>query len=498
MIVKEAIFGNPWHGKLAAGSIELVSGTPVTDITVDGVEFPVQTVTGNLGDTRYHFAPADRLTPDTPTAVSALGGKFEADFIIYSDSMRYTPLTTDAIFESNGFLLWDTASERWRKMQCYLQGSNLIGYGSRPPEGTSVATWSMIRWTPVFGAFGGAPASPASSAIDSGNVGYTYKWDPFFRKVTRGWDWKINCSLTFDASMDGKQILASVIGYPEGSYPSPVMGSERICAVHSFTLDDTGENILSGPTEVLPDEIKSTMYWACEHDGVPYLLEWTDGAPPGYKYYNYLQPVACTFSGHYENSASIRILAAHDGAGDAKIMYLRDVDNYDVSGSFTAGAKLGVGYEGLVEVGYDLPDPPAEAAGVPAASESTYDVDGSSAELWWTDPIEDSDFTYPLEVNDQTVSMTKDLVNDRALRVVDELGDVLHEWTDPGMLAAFPAAIGWKRITNNVVSLEYGGQSIARVGPGAVDATVMDLPVYASFNPRTGVVVSSASPVGFV
>lgn len=498
MITREAMFGNPWHGKLGDGTIELESGTPVTDITVDGVEYPVQTVSGNLGDTRYHLAPADRPVPVTPDQVTALKGKFERDFVIYSDSMRYSPLVSGALFESNGFLLWETVLELWRKMQCILQGTNLAGYGSRPPEGASVATWSFDRWSPIFGKFGLPQVTPSSLISDSGYIGYTYKWDPFFRKVTRGWEWKLNCSLTFDASRDGKSILASVIAYPEGSYPTPPTGSERIAAIHSFTLDDTGENVLTGPVEVLPEETTSTMYWACQHDGDPYLLEWTDGAPPGYKYYNYLQPVACTFNGHFEESVSIRILAAHDKEGTAKIMYLRDVDNYDVSGSFTAGAKLGVGYEGMVPVGYDLFDPPAEASGVPAASESTYDVTGTTADQWWAPPIDELNFVWPLVINTSTLGMTRDLVHDRALRVVDELGNVLHEWTDAGMMADHPIAVGWKRITNNVVSIEYDGQSIARVGPGAIDATVMDLPVYASFNPRTGVIVSSATAIGFV
>ena len=104
----------------------------------------------------------------------------------------------------------------------------------------------------------------------------------------------------------------------------------------------------------------------------------------------------------------------------------------------------------------------------------------------------------PYSILLSTLDVDDGYVAERALRVIDELGNVLHEWTDTEMLADYPVPIGWKRITNNVVSLEYGGQSIARVGPGAIDATVMDLPVYASFNPRTGVIVSSDEAIGFV
>lgn len=497
MITENVMFGNPWHGKLAAGSIELVPGTPVTSITLDGVEFSVQSVTGILGDTRYHMAPADRPVPETPAMITAQNGKFERDFIIYSESMRYTPLHDVSIFPGNGFLLWDTTATRWRQMLCGLSGSALTGYTSRPPEGTNVATWNFTRFDQVFGEFGRDEVTPTSTVIDSGYIGYTYKWDPFFQPVVpQAWDWKIACSLSFDASRDGKQVLVSVIGYPEGSYPTPVAGTQRIAAIHKFTLDDTGENILTGPTEMLPTRAQSTIVWDGVHDGDPYLIEWTDGAPAGYKYYDYVQPVSATFEGHWENSISRRILAAHDATGTAKIMYLRDVRNYDISGGYSGGISLGFGYSGLVTIGTVLPPPPAEDPDFPVGPLS-YDYTGSLAEQWFGDP---GAYTtgYPYVINMRTMVMDDGRVNDKALRVIDELGNVLHEWTDADMLLDFPVPVGWKRLTNNVVSLEYGGESIARVGPGAIDATVMDLPVYASFNPRTGAVVSSDSPIGFV
>lgn len=497
MITKEAMFGNPWHGKLADGSIELVPGTPLTDITIDGVEFPVQSVTWNLGDTRYHLAPSDRVVPVTPSPIAAINGKFERDFVIYSDSMRYTPLTDDAIFPSNGFLLWDTTAVRWRKMLCSLDGTSLPGYSSRPPEGTNIATWQFTRWVPVFGEFGTQEVTPSSTAIDSGNIGYTYKWDPFFYEVVQSWEWKEDCSLSFDVSRDGKQIIVSLIGYPENSYPDPVAGTERIAAIHKFTLDGTGENILTGPTEVLPERIRPAMVWSGQHDGDPYLVEWTEGAPDGYKYYQYCQPVIGTFVGHFEESVSIRILAAHDKNGTAKVMYLRDLNNYDVDGSFSGGHKLGVGYHGLVPVSTVLPDPPAEDPYTPGNLD--YDVEGSGlTDAWFGSDYAPEAMTVPYSILLSTLDVDDGYVAERALRVIDELGNVLHEWTDTEMLADYPVPIGWKRITNNVVSLEYGGKSIARVGPGAIDATVMDLPVYASFNPRTGVVVSSDEAIGFV
>lgn len=55
------------------------------------------------------------------------------------------------------------------------------------------------------------------------------------------------------------------------------------------------------------------------------------------------------------------------------------------------------------------------------------------------------------------------------------------------------------RKTNNVFDLRAGAVSIARFGPGTCDATESAFsPLYASFNPRTNTVVTSATPIGFV
>ncbi len=87
MIVTNASAGNPWHGRLGAGSIELVSGTPITSITIDGVAHTVKSVSGNLGNTRYLKAPG-LAAPTTPDMVAAEDGEFLADAVLFSDEYR--------------------------------------------------------------------------------------------------------------------------------------------------------------------------------------------------------------------------------------------------------------------------------------------------------------------------------------------------------------------------------------------------------------------------
>lgn len=112
MIVTNASAGNPWHGRLGAGSIELVSGTPITSITIDGVAHTVKSVSGNLGNTRYLKAPG-LAAPTTPDMVAAEDGEFLADAVLFSDEYRYSPLCTEKVVASAGrWLLFDDTEQR--------------------------------------------------------------------------------------------------------------------------------------------------------------------------------------------------------------------------------------------------------------------------------------------------------------------------------------------------------------------------------------------------
>jgi len=495
---KNVVFGNPWHGKLAAGTIEVVDGVPVSEIAFDGVTHSVKTVPGILGDTRYHLSHPGRLEPLTPPALSSLGGAFKRDFVLYSASMRYSPLNDQNILEVEESLLWDTAAERWRKMKVSVPAGWLPGWSTRPPSGTPVSAWSAWRGV-VYGEFNRGTVSPSWTSVGGGNLVYNDKFDPFRVATTgNGWDWRLPCSTSFDCGRDGKSVLVLLTAYPEGSYPSPAAGSERIASVFRFTFNSDG-TVAGALSELLPTPVDSVFSWTATHTGSPYLVTWTDGAPPGKMFYAYVQPVHVTYYGHIEDAASRRVIAAHDGAGNAKVMYIRDVNNRDLIGSLDGGADLGFGMSGLVDIDPDPPlaDPPAEVAGVPPMpGEGTFTINGGPAVLPYNEAASDpADY---FNIVPQTMSDSSTDTADRALRIVDELGTVIHEWTDPTMLATFPLALGWTRLTNNVASIELGGVSIARVGPGAVDATVMDLPVYASYNPRTGQVVSSNAPIGFV
>ena len=60
------------------------------------------------------------------------------------------------------------------------------------------------------------------------------------------------------------------------------------------------------------------------------------------------------------------------------------------------------------------------------------------------------------------------------------------------------SALGAASPAGRTRTLPSGATSHLRIGPGDVDDTAIAASGYASFNPRTGVVISSASPIGFV
>lgn len=489
------VWGNPWHGKLAAGTIELEAGTPVSSITFEGDTWAVPSVSGILGDTRYYCRPPyPGVEPITPADIAALHGSFKRDFVLYSSSRLYSPLDNNAILSPDEFMFWDIAADRWRKMQGFFPENWFPGYTTRPPAGTVISTWTVKRGQ-VYGEFNRGTVTPSWSTIGSGSLVYSDKFNPFRVAATgNGWDWLVPCTTSFDVSRDGKSILVLLTAWPEGSYPSPVAGAERIANVWQTTINDAGTAV-GALTELLPTPVDSVLSWTASHAGAPYLLTWTEGAVA---HYAYLQPVNVTYSGHAENAVSWRIIAGHDKNGTAKVMYLRDVNNRNLTGAISGGAWLGFGMSGTYDPeGPPLADPPAEVPGFPPMpGAGTYTFTGGVASGEYMGVVADPAAYFNINQLSATGSFTDTV--DRALRIVDESGTVIHEWTDSGMLADFPLALSWKRLTNNVASIELGGQSIARVGPGAVDATVMSLPVYATFDHRAGVVHSSASPVGIV
>lgn len=478
------VFGNPWHGRLGTDSIELVPSTPVTSIAVDGTEYAVKEVTGNLGDTRYYLSP-DLTDPVTPGEISALDGEFKKDMVIYSDEFRWTPLHDEGVLSNSlEWLLWDSTAFAWRKMKISFswhdlstnkeavssQGSNLVtvtfykgdifGKISRDPDTTAVST---PTWTSI-----GSTIIPYRWTGDDVLPGLFSPWKPSSR------------GLTLDAKRDGRSVLLRIYAVRSWAdqidsvdYENPAnqtgIDPDSICLqdVWEVSLNSAGTQINTA-TQLIPPQVSIP---ATPEDQTRTLST----GSPYYQDSAWYVPVEVerkTSTGPYGLAFSSLITAAYDKNGSACLEYLLVASGHITTYTQSADAYIGF-------------DPEAED---PSAEPPYYPTGPSS----WTN---DSEWigilpTYENSLNFSQSGFTYSY--DTSVKVMMD-STTLEEWAD-----FFSDTCVFSKTTNNVTSIDVGTESVARVGPGAIDATVMDLPVYASFNPRTGVIVSSESPIGFV
>lgn len=469
-------WGNPWHGKLAAGTIELVPGTPVTSITVDGVAHTVKSVSGNLGDTRYYKPPYLPDDPETPAQVAALGGKFTRDMVLFSDSFRYSPLAEKSVLANEyEWLLWDATALAWRKMKIAAAWQPLSSDQNAPSAEGANLVQIMIYRGDIFGRIDvtdTAPAAPSWTLISTSMLPYKYSpADVFYRFGAYS---PANLDLKIDSRRDGQHIIVSIYGYrtwnPGGRsiYYSPPPGA--LIKDDAFCLQDAFEVAFDnvGATVSSISEIAATQI-----DVIPKpqnQLRTLSAGAPYYDSPSWYVPVEVEFkvdTGPHGLYDAALVCAAFDGGGAAHLVYL--VATGQLVTTHVESADVYIGFN--------------DGSSVPS-----YGV-GPSA---WTN--ESSWYglhpRVPFSLN-YTIGGDS-AVHSRSFRLIDG-GNTLQEWTTP-----FSSPVDFVQVTNNVVSLNVGGSSIARVGPGTVDATAMASPVYASFNHRTGAVYSSPNPIGVV
>lgn len=480
MITQEAQFGNAWHGRLGAGTIELVPGAPVSSIAVDGVAVPVKTVTGNLGHTRYLKAPGLPV-PTTSAALTAINGAFMNDAIIYSDDFRYSPLSNKKVLNSRThFLLWDTPAGRWRKMRIDYFGPNL---------GETFVRCQLYRGQ-LFGRL---------DTVDAAVVAETYTLiSTFFLPSemppsiwSAGYPPSTAREVHIDVRHDGRRVLVNLYSYEGGwsaqndgwqpwAYPEPnalFSPTPSLMLVNSWeiTITETGDG-MTGPVSVVPVQASAPAAPPAQRRytsvGTPY---WTGPYAGGW--YNYFVPATAetlVTQGALGGSAFGHLLnAAYDAAGGIRLAHYYAFTNNTYLNVQSADAYIG---EAAVPSGGD------PAAYVPAHGGVTG---------WFDLPSNPGD-PFPAY---STNRVNNPIVPTFLLRhQIRENGNtVLHEWT------GYPSApLEFHRVTNNVVEIRQGTQSIVRVGPGVVDSTPIAQEAYASWNPRTGQLLSSTTPIGFV
>lgn len=465
----DVVFGNPWHGRLAAGTIELETGTPVDSITIDGTEYDVKTVSGVLGDTRFYCAPPYPSTdPETPDEVAENNGTFKRDMILYSDSFRWSPLSDKSILDDYyHWLLWDSTAGAWRNMRISVDWSTLSTNPVYPSSDNSTSATVLIQRGGIFGRIDhnieDTPDTPQSwSTVGTVYIPYKYIYNniPGFSVYS-----PVSRSLMLDARRDGLRILLGI--YSSNDWALEVNVGLR--DVYEIILADGGTSVVSSSQVSPPTETptpSSPNLFRHVSDGTPYYVD------EGFSW-NWFLPTEIEQRYTTISCYGGYCVSGYDKNGVAKLMYFwkqstRFSDRL-VSGDFF--------------IGDTPPDDPAP----------DYDVGPTS----WSPLI---DFVgKPWLVGTEPNYSAGDFVNtDSAeLMIKDELGEIVEtievDYDDGESGPYIP-----ERITNNVASVNKDDVSFMRAAPGSADYSLIALPVFATFDHRSASIMSSADAVGVI
>lgn len=500
MTEKNAIFGNPWHGKLAAGTIELVPGTPVSSITVDGETFSVQSVSGNLGDTRYLRSP-DLPDPPVITAVSALNGEFKRDAVIYSDSFRWSPLSAIGVLETKyHWLLWDGTAQAWRKMKIQYAWQTLSTSSLAGSDCCYVTVWRG----PLAGRLNRVESQDYVQIADF-MLPYTYATDPRRRPSAAGYD-PAGRQLSIEARRDGRRFVLRIaakrvdpidpdvsVGFPPG-YVIWDTTATYLFDVFEVVLSDDGSSAAT-PGSVWPPagpvkNPRTVWSWAVSGD-----LYWDapalDEGYPGYVWTRYFVPLTMTSTMYAEASVytSGMLTASYDKDGVLRLPTYEAISEVVSTGVITGDYVLAP--HPLAEGRVYFPETDDPADHIPAYSVDTSEHEGDVlAFSTYSDLFQPLSGTFASSARDYAYTSSDEVQH--TVRIIDG-ADTLKTWSSP-----IEETIAFHDLTNNVVDIRTAAASLIRVGPGKVHDGSMSLPVYATFDHRAEAVYSSAAPVGVV
>jgi hypothetical protein len=495
-----AIFGNPWHGRLGDGTLKIGTDDPVDTLTIDGVDYPVQTVTGNLGDTRYYRSP-DLADPVTPQAVLDIKGEFKRDMILYSDNFRYTPTNDSSILESAyHWLLWDTTAGAWRKMKIVHTWQDLSTNPASPSADGSDLVWIQIYRGEIFGKIDTdkddtPTGSPSWSLIDEQMLPYNYVFDPLRPPDSYGYK-PTSRTLSIDARRDGGAIIikieadlwaaptvSSVHGFPDNTVVYDAT-EPWLFDVWEVVLEPDGSGVVSTntmrPTPADDYQNPWDEWWMEITGDIEYEL-----VNEGVEWDTWLFKLPVTMHGSTSRINQLKVgkflSCAYDKNG---VPHLSCIDFatenafiYDslyyvnVGGDLVPHGDSPIGYENA----FDIPDTVIRI-------EQQYPPNSAQIFGYYTP---DNPSKWILQSSSNSITYAA------FLRVIDN-ENVLFEESPPA------TGMSWAAASNNVGEIKSGGYSIIRAAPATIDDTALVTPVYASFNPRTGVVVSDTNPVGFV
>lgn len=484
MIKKELQFGNPWHGKLGVGTLDMAGGSPVSSITLDGVTHTVKGVAGNLGDTRYIKAPGLPV-PTTPASIFGKGGAFMNDAILYSDEFRYSPLSTKKVLNNKyEWLLWDSTAAGWRRMALEFTWSSM---SASPSNGANCVQIRLYRGGVIGRLNTVLPSAPTSeyTHLSSQYLTYSFKYDPRRPAFPYGYnpDFRV---LNLTASPDGRKIAIYLEALRRsGFFPATTINSwpvdssgqskaiydvtkEHIFAVWEVEFSADGSSASAATAKWPGDIADPTARWDffAQVTGAAY------SSPAGSGLYAWYVPTILTQRNYLRAVATSAFSnVGYDKNGTLHLMCFEETADLINSYILTGYAYLGTSLSDSTPPSYSISSDVHEQASQPTADEIrakypgvvSFSGDNSTAQA----------VTHLLSISDNGVN--------------------LCTWNAP---FGDPLRFKWK--TNNVSHVEVGSVSKVRIAPGVVDATNYSGTFYSSFNPRLAQLISANDPVGWV
>lgn len=127
-------FGNIWHGRLSASGLTPEGGAEITAVTANNgaggtttFNYISPATLENIGHTYYYKQPAIAEV-STPTLISAAGGAFKNDAILFGNLRRYSAFGGGGLLGERCWLHWGSDG-KWRKMSLGIVST---GDGSAP------------------------------------------------------------------------------------------------------------------------------------------------------------------------------------------------------------------------------------------------------------------------------------------------------------------------------------------------------------------------------
>lgn len=444
----DVVLGQPWHGKLTPAGLVLADSSVKT--AMQGTDANGNPKTFNyiwsgdayMGDTLYVKTPG-MPAPTTPASMAAIGGEFKNDAVLFGVLRRYSPFSGGVGLTALRWVHYG-ADGVWRRMELTRSVDSL----------TQVTV--VIRRRGPFLSIGGGPAENTVIAT------LTLTTD-----IGAGVMQADLAVPGIDARFDGRQILVTRWGM--SADPSdPLLGyapwnsSDKlgIVAVWRIDIPDTCDTatvtrIWHRTADVYSESRVRTnlVSQGVVVTGGPYPTAW--------EYWEDFEGVLQTAPDTHTEFSRL-VAASFMPSGTISLVEYRYNNDYTGSSRRVRGRI----YKGSgVSV---TPNPPAQSPPITA--------EGNWVPVY---PGEEILEQYP-SGPDYTISLTRN-------------GTVIHVFDTPGNSPIYAS-----RITNNVSSLIDGSVSIARVGPDVIDMSPSSFaPLYASYNPRTSTVHTSATPIGF-